>query len=135
MQGRVWTPDSLLRRLIECIAGISCFYNQPVFFCFFLMKYNPIYKRQYLRQFKLNIYESFWTIFRVSQDDPTQQGWPNYLQLQSWTINILQVWPYSWCTSNHTRELKIGIQLRDDPILQNSSHEPSTSSKYNCVLD
>ena len=40
---------------------------------------------------------------------------------------------------NHARELKFGIQekyrmliydVKDEPILQNSSQDPSTSSKY-----
>ena len=37
---------------------------------------------------------------------------PPKLQLE--TINLHQVWPCSWCTLNHTRELKIGIKLNND---------------------
>ena len=46
----------------------------------------------------------------------------------------------SWHTSNHDRELKFGIpnksniiviyDVKDDPNLQDSIQEPSTSSKY-----
>ena len=64
-------------------------------------------------------------------------------------MNIPQVWLCSWCTYNYARELKILIQLRmanyvdhdvkfdirDDPILQKSSQEPSPSSKYDYVLN
>ena len=68
--------------------------------------------------------------------------------LQSRTINVLQVWLCSWCTY-HSMELKfeytsgmtnyvysdVKFFIRDDPILQNPSQEPSTSSKCDCVLD
>ena len=50
----------------------------------------------------------------LSKDDPTQQGWPNHPQLQSGTINLLQVLPYYWCTTNQTMELKISIQFLND---------------------
>ena len=70
----------------------------------------------------------------------------NSSQEQSGTV--LQVQQGSWCTSNDTRELKIGIKpkinilcchdvkwdIRIGPILWNSSQEPPMSSKYNCVL-
>ena len=51
---------------------------------------------------------------RVSQDDPTQQDLPNHPQLQPGTINILQVWSYSWCTSNPARGLRSSIPLKND---------------------
>ena len=35
-------------------------------------------------------------------------------KLQSGSINILHVWLCSWCMFNHTRELKIGMQLNHD---------------------
>ena len=76
------------------------------------------------------------------------QKWPDSPNLQSGTINILRVWWRSWCNYNHARELKISIKLKwhiilihdikfdtkDDPILQNSSKEPSMSSKHDCLL-
>ena len=39
------------------------------------------------------------------------QGQSNPPKLQWGTINIFQVWLHSWCTFNHARELKMGIQL------------------------
>ena len=49
----------------------------------------------------------------VSQDDPTQWSGSTDSQLQSGTTNLLQVWPCSWCTPNHARELKIGVCLKN----------------------
>ena len=77
------------------------------------------------------------------------QIWSNPSKHLSGTINILQVWLCSWCTYNHARELEnlnttqewksilihdVKFDIRDDPILQNFSHESSMSSKYDCVL-
>ena len=35
-------------------------------------------------------------------------------KLHSGTINVLQVWLCSWCTFNHARKLKIGMQHNND---------------------
>ena len=133
-----------------------------------LIKCNPLYKWQYIRQIKWNIYETFRTtywgcpkmiqhskvdpiILNSSQNPSTSskydhifdallimlrnqklaynlimayygylwckiwyQRWPNLSKLQSGTINIFQIWPCSWCTSNHTRKLKIDIKVKND---------------------
>ena len=44
------------------------------------------------------------------------QRWSNIPKFESGTINILQVWLWSWCNYNHSSELKIWIQLRNDKI-------------------
>ena len=71
------------------------------------------------------------------------------LKLQLGTINIFQVWLCSWCTYNHlgSRNYQttqkwhsmlihdVIFYTKDDKILQNSSQEPSISSKYGCNHD
>ena len=63
----------------------------------FLMKYNPLYKWQYLSQIKLDLYETFRTTF--------------------------------WECPKMIQHSKV------DQIILNSSQEPSTSSKYDHILD
>ena len=41
------------------------------------------------------------------------QRWPNPSKLQSGATNVLQAWVCSWCTFNHTRELKSGILVNN----------------------
>ena len=69
------------------------------------------------------------------------QRWLSPPKLQSETINVVRVWLCSWWTNNHAKELKIWINLkwqilfihgikidiRDDPILQNSSQETTNA--------
>ena len=56
-----------------------------------------------------NFQENFLT---VRQGDTRKQSWPNYPQLMSGTIYILQVLPHSMCTFNYARELKISIKSK-----------------------
>ena len=60
-----------------------------------------------------NYVDSWWQIW--------YQRWYNPLKIQSGTINILQVWLYSWCTFNHARELKICIQIKNYKYIKSST--------------